>query len=521
MALFVYLGFCYLKGKEHNKHLKALAIASLIVIIAIQALAFDPALSMNGDNSRYICGAISLAETGQYKSIQYPQEIFITLDQPGMSIMLAPLVKIFGVNVVLFKSLTFLFTIAMFLLFFYLFKKYLKTELVLLLLLLMGTNPFVSDFSSLVMTEMPFVFFSLLSIWLLRKYEQSDKINYLFLVLSSLSILMTYFTRSIGISMAIASILYFCIKKDWKKAIFLGVMLFLLFGSWQLRCMILGSGKTQISAFTGENGLGFMISNGFKNLLISFKTIPQVLFAHGTTRFKMEPFDLKGFIVIAIIGTGLVVNMIKKINLYDLFFVFSLIVLAIGTPDTNPLPMARYLCVFIPFFLIYFYFGCDFLLSLWPKFKPHRKIIIIPLLLLVLFSNFSGTAYQIQLSHRGYMYPKPIENYIEAGAWVKKNTPDDAVVACRKENTFYLFSYRKGYQFASYWTKYDKKYEEYRMKQFERHNVSYLIIDTFSNSSQTAYKIIQNNPDKFNMIKIVGDHNMGACYIFKINKWWL
>jgi len=119
------------------------------------------------------------------------------------------------------------------------------------------------------------------------------------------------------------------------------------------------------------------------------------------------------------------------------------------------------------------------------------------------------------------MYPNPIKNYIEAGAWMKKNTPDDVVVGCRKENTFYLFSHRKGYQFASYWTKYDKKYEEFRMKQFERHNISYLIIDTFSNSSQTAYKIIQNNPDKFNLIKIIGDPKLGACYIFKINKWWL
>ena len=522
-VLFLYIGFKYFTN--NNKHLLVIVISVLSIVTLINILSFNPALNMNDDNSRYLCGAISIAETGQYKSIQHPEEKFITLDQPGMSIMLAPFVKVLGVKIVLYTILILLMSIGSVVLLYYMLKKIFGWQIAIIIALLFGTNSFFTDFSSIIMAEMPFVFFYLLSIIFLQIYDQKEKINYIFLVLSSLSILMTFFFRSVGIALSISSVLYFFLKKDWKKGILLGVILFFLIGSWQFRCAMVNPGNTQISAFTGGNGFGgagiiFMVKKGFKNLIIILNLIPQVLFPQDISRRIVHSFSVLGFMVISIIGTGLVVNMIKKRSLYDFFFIVSILVLAIGTPDSNNIPMARYLCVYIPFYLIYFFIGLNFLLSLINKNNVNMKALILLPLLLILFSNYSGTALHIQSAHLGQTYTESVSSYIEAGKWMKDNTPKDAIVACRKENTFYLFSQRKGYQFASHWSKYSQEYEEFRLKQFEKYNVSYVIIDTFSNSWETAAIIVRNNPDKFSLFAVVGNDKDTACYIFKVIKWW-
>ena len=525
IILFSYLGYCYLNDKYSTKVFKVIIVIGFGLIVLVQALAFNRALSMNGDNARYICGAISLATTGKYKSIQHPQEEYITLDQPGVSIMLTPLIKIFGVNLIAFKILTFLLTIGSFILFFIILKKVLRVELALGLTLLLGTHPYVSDFASLVMTEMPFVFYSLLSIWLLDQYDQSSKINYPILILSAFSILMTYLTRSMGIGMAGASILYFLLKKDWQKAAYLGIAVFILIGGWQLRNYLVGTGPSQLAAFTGGKGFSpegiiFMLKKGTKDFVTSLKLIPQVLLAHNTTRFKINPFGVIEFLILILIGTGLIVNLVTNRKLYNLFFILSLLVLCIGSPDSNPLPMARYLCIFVPFYLIYFFSGAEFILSLLKKFEPYHKILIALLILLPLFSNFSGTAFRIQLAHMGFIYPRPVENYLIAGKWLNYYSPRDAVVACRKEEILYLFSNRKGIRSASYWTTYNQEYETATLEKFERYNVSYVVIDSFTNSLSTVNKVIQNNKDKFKLIKIIGNRKEGACYIYEVQKWW-
>ena len=524
IGIFVYFGYNFLNKRKNKKFDRILIISGFILVILVQVLAFNPALDRNGDNARYICGAISLAKTGEYKDIEHPNEHYKTTDQPGVSIMLAPLVKIFGVNILLFKFVPFLLTIGSLILFFILLENFIAKEIAIILTLILGTQPYISTFSSMIMTEIPFIFFSLLSFWLLLKYEKSEKINYIMGILCALSILMTYFSRTMGIGFSISSVLYFVLKKDWKKAFFLGVVVFILFGGWQLRNKLVG-GTSQLSAITGANGLGaegitILVGKGIKNLLTSLNLIPQVLFADASVRWKINPFGVKELIILSLVFIGYVSNLIKKRSQLDLFFIIALASLCIGTPDSNLLPMARYLCVFVPFFILYFYLGINFIFSFWKKAKEYTNIVSLVLLLLLVFSNFSGTAFKIQQAHTGQLYSKSMENYFNAGKWIKDNTPEDVVVACRKDNTFYLFSERKAYRFASYWSKYNKEYEEERMKYFEKYNVSYLVIDTFSNSVHTAYKIIQNNKDKFELVKIIGNQKKGACYIFKVNKWW-
>jgi hypothetical protein len=66
-----------------------------------------------------------------------------------------------------------------------------------------------------------------------------------------------------------------------------------------------------------------------------------------------------------------------------------------------------------------------------------------------------------------------------------------------------------------------EEFEKYKLDQFAKNNTDYLILDTFSSSSvQMILPIVQKNPDKFTLEKMIGDEKTGPCYVFKIIKWW-
>ncbi|MEI6854020.1 MAG: hypothetical protein WCL06_14335, partial [Bacteroidota bacterium] len=119
--------------------------------------------------------------------------------------------------------------------------------------------------------------------------------------------------------------------------------------------------------------------------------------------------------------------------------------------------------------------------------------------------------------------------FLDCAVWAKDNLPKDAIVASRKERIFYIFSDGlRGYKNFSLTDNrmIEKKvtmeeYEKYKLDQFAKANTDYLILDTFTSSSvQIIFPIIQKNPDKFKLEKVIGDEKTGPCYVFKIIKWW-
>jgi 4-amino-4-deoxy-L-arabinose transferase-like glycosyltransferase len=496
----------------------------VVPLLFLQLLAFKTALSMNGDNSRYICGGMSIAFTGEYKTIQKPIDIYKTTDQPGLPFLIAPLIKIFGVNILLLKSLVFCLFIGTIFLFYQIVKTIYDDNWAGILTIILGVNAFIGDFASLVMTEIPFMFFTLLSYFFYLKYDMKNK--WIWSIGLGIAVVMVYFIRSLGVSMIAALLITSILRKQWKQLIIAGSVSIGIFLVWQIRNAFLGTGQSELDLFTGSKGLTFTgIQYMFVSLLQNMQTIltliPQVLFAHDVTRFIIRPVNIIYRLITLILLIGWGQRLIKEHSIIEWFLPLSLIVLAIGTPDRNPLPMARYISVFLPIFIIYFYNGLRFLLGLNQKISLSiQYIIVIVLFTSLLFSGFAGSGYQIQKAHIGQKYPPQIQNYLNAAKWIKNNTDKNAIIGSRKENTFYLFSERRGYRTASYWSKFDSKYEKRRLGDIEKKNVRYIIVDTFSNSIKTSYRLIQKYPQRFKLIHVEGDIKNGPCLIYKINPWW-
>jgi len=535
MGGFAYFGYHYLSERKIEKIDVILISGILCLIILIHIFAFNQALSTNGDNARYMIYAKSLIETGGFTRIYLPTDSPVIADPVGLSLILSPMYLIFGMNIISMKLLVFLCFIGSLILTYAVFKQFVDMRIAIIITILFGSHPYIVHFSSMVMTEIPFIFWSLLSLWILLKYEQSDKIHIGYLIFATAAIFMTYFTRAIGAGFTVAVFFYFLVKINWplyiknkdfsflktlefKKFAFICLSLFIVFGGWQLRSQITG-GTSQAQLFANLNIIDNVLT---KSLPDFWQVFAQNIFADQMIRWNYEAVELKWALVAIIAMVGLFYSLYRKeIVAYYSFFV--LFILILGYRSLSPLVFSRYLIPFTPFLIYFFYTGIRFAFSLFKKENLNKLGIFAGsiALYLILMSNLSGTSYIIEKAHRGAVYPIAEANYIECARWAEENLPPDAIVTSRKEAFFYIFSGLRGFKHTTSYMRYSKEWEAERLETFKKNNTSYLILDTFNSTTiRNIVPIIRNHPEKLKLIKRIGEENKGACYLFEIQKWW-
>lgn len=121
---------------------------------------------------------------------------------PGFPLLLAPVVKLFGRNLWVMKLEVVLFFVGSLLLMFALFRGVLLPGYVHALVLVMGLNPFFWDFKDHVLSDLPFLFFVLLSAYLFLRGDDpgiSTRRRVTYAALAGLVTYGSYATRVLGI----------------------------------------------------------------------------------------------------------------------------------------------------------------------------------------------------------------------------------------------------------------------------------------------------------------------------------
>ncbi len=535
MGGFAYFGYHYISEKKIEKIDTILISIILFLIILIHIFAFNQALSTNGDNARYMIYAKSLIKTGGFLRIYLPIDRPVIADPVGLSLILFPIYLIFGMNIISMKLLVFLCFIGSLILTYVVFKQFVDKRIAIIITILFGSHPYIVQYSSMVMTEVPYIFWSLFALWLLLKYEQSDKIHIGYLIFATAAIFMTYLTRAIGAGFTVAVFFYFLVKVNWplyiknkdlsflralefKKLVLICLSIFFVFLGWQLRSQSIG-GTSQAQIFTNLNIIENVLT---KSLPDFWQVFAQNIFADQMVRWKYETVGLKWVLVSIITLLGLCYSFYRKeiVAFYSFFVMFILI---LGYRSLSPLVFSRYLIPFTPFLIYFLYAGIRFVFTLFKKESLNKLGILAGwiTLYLILMSNFSGASYYIQKAHRGTVYPIAEANYIECARWAGENLPPDAIVTSRKEAIFYIFSELRGFKHTTSYMKYSKEWETERLETFKKNNTSYLILDTFNSTTiRNIFPILRNHPNKFKLVKRIGEDNKGACYVFEIQKWW-
>ena len=168
------------KVKKHDKKSKNRFLLILVgIFLLLSFLLFDPKLFTGGDNAVYAILGQSIARGKGYKDLYLPDEQPHTQYPFGFPLLLTPLILVFGMNTIMLKCLVLLTGVAAF--YFMcrictsLFKEKSYVPLVMFI-----SIPIFAIYSHWILSEMPFLFFSLSAIYLLMKASSGKQHFYYF-----------------------------------------------------------------------------------------------------------------------------------------------------------------------------------------------------------------------------------------------------------------------------------------------------------------------------------------------------
>ena len=214
--------------------LPALGLCGLLMGI----LLFDANLSLTGDNAQFINLGRSLAEGYGLAETIEGEPIPHTKYPFGFPLLLAITHILFPANLIALKSLVVLLYAISIPLTYLLIREFAAPPMALGASALCLVSPHLLDYSHQVMSEIPFLLFSLIALLLLHRAQKSNTLSTL--ALAIVAIITAYYIRSAGIILVGTGILFFALHKKWKETGIIAIGSLLLALPWQIRNASLG-----------------------------------------------------------------------------------------------------------------------------------------------------------------------------------------------------------------------------------------------------------------------------------------
>ncbi|MCK5534855.1 tetratricopeptide repeat protein [bacterium] len=498
----------FLKFLSKNKYL--LFILGLFVLIS--GLLLNPDLPMENDEPYYFVLAKSLSLQKGYVHLYYPGEGLVDVEYPPLyPICLALIMKLVEYQVVFLKILSLLFGGAALIAVYIFFTRKNKTSFLpetkqsfyLWLLFFTATNWWFLSFSVIIAPEIAYLFFSLAALYFLEKYNQQTTLINKYLFGAILLLIMTFYTKTLGLALIIAAVIYFLwIERKYKKGLVLGGISLGLISPWLLKNSLITNADKVISQnylnqffFGYEGNLWNIIKTVGLNIFNYGKAIAHLLlpgYFMGESMFEglsYSPFFcslmnndrlfkpqvlpvVSFFIIVFFCGMtifGFIRQLIKKKSLMEIYILCYLGIIMIFPSCFYINAGKRYLVSLLPFILYYFFRGI-FFVEKWrlkiqeeslktgnnkKGFLYFSNLWVISGIVLLLGNlipdfwsvkgNISYLAdYKVSSEKEKRNYHSFwLNDYFTLAEWIKKNTPPDAVLMHFFPAAFYLHTERK------------------------------------------------------------------------------
>lgn len=465
-----------------------LTLLTIIFLVAYNYI-YDPKLDLNGDNVNYYLLGRSIAHGKGYTQLARADEPPAHHFPPGYPALIAVVFTLVSENVAavkLFNGLLLIF--AAWLLYILVRRITADQQVAFAVALMVLLNTHFLRSATIMMSEVPFFFFSLLTFYLfLRLNLEQNQLRrpgfYLFLACLSL----TYYIRTLGITLFGGIMLYLLIQRRWKYLAILPVSYIALALPWVIRGQQQG-GSSYIGQLLAVNpyrpelgraGLGDIITRLGNNITRYVTTeIPNGLLPFIPADYQSTTGVqwVLGLALCALVGYG-IYRLEPRYRLLISGYLAGTGVILLLWPDVWF--GTRFLLPVIPFLLVGLLTALsDLLRRLLIRYKlPGKRasliLALIPLGWLPLIGGLHDRA-------QGN-YPRNWQNYFKAAIWVGENSPVDAVVACRKPGMFYYFSGR-------HTVYYRNTLDDLEMlAQFDEQGVDYVIFDRLGYSSTQRY----------------------------------
>ena len=533
-------------------------------------------IHLAGDNADYYILAKALMEGKGYTTVSNVSLPPANHFPPGYPFVLSLLMRILGTDQATLTAFNSVFLLGALYLLFDLFRKSVKNiHLAFAVVAACLFNAYLMEYATIMMSEVPFLFFSALTLWCFVKIDLSEnpftqRMFYPFILLLAAS----FYIRTAGLSLVAGVIFYLLLQKNWKYLLAVTVGFVLLALPWQLRSRSIKGGNSYVKQLVmvnpyrpemGALGTQYFDAKGVKLDRDSIvKLAPQVKDTSNTTGqavadltkrvtnntkryvsreipagifpwLEHDPNDptsssewLLGLIVLGLIGFGI----FKLQENRTLFIGYTLGSFGILLLWPDVWFGVRFVLPLLPFLLFFFANGLYSAIKLGlDKFDLGDNMVataVLPLFLMAMFIPkwFNmGTRINAQNQQEEPTpsietlkvkaeseYEPNYKNYFAAAEWIKNNTPKDAVISCRKPSLLYLAADRYVTQFKN-----TTDVADFVKDLAEERKATYVVIDQLGYADVGRYLVpaVQQNPQQFKVVQVFKEPD---TYILQFDK---
>lgn len=491
------------KGLPHHSLIHQLILCCTFIICYV--FVFDVKLDLNGDNFEYLNLAKAMLNGQGYAFPYSANPIPTSWFPPGYPSILALFMFFAGNAIILFKVINGIFFLGAVLLLYSIIKKITNNSsfsLVVCILLLLNCG--LLRFSTIIMSEMPYLFFTALTLYYIMQPEEDvpfwkSKRFYL-IVLFAVS---SFYIRSIGIVLAGAIALHWFLQRKWKMAVGFLTGFALLYLPWIIRNSIYGiknrymgtimtanawrpeQGEINSAAdFIGKMKVNFYdtVIRGFSEVLLPF------------VDFKLLPVSLiivLGLVILFVLFLG--IREMKKYRFLFFFYLLGNIFVFLMWHEGN---FSRYVWPLAPFITFFFFYGVFFIVQYFFRRKKTNAPRLMPYSFLIVALFYIAGLKGIYLMAREKEYEPPHKNYFAMANYIKRLNNPELLVACRKPGMFYYFA---GCHVTHYK---DSESDREIITDFIDKKVDYLVLEKLGYSSVYLYMrpAVEKNMELFEVV---------------------
>ena len=474
-------------------------IFMLLLGLLCAALLLNRHLVPAGDNATYMILGQSLVTGRGYRMISDPRSPEMSLYPPGYPLLLAGVLAATGTagNLLAAVLPLKLLSLALYLGATAVAYGMLRRRSVItatMTMILVVVSPHILHFATEVSTEIPYLFLSLCCLWLIESYQRRPSVQALLCVAASL--VLTFYVRSVALVVAVAFALHLCVERKARHALLLLVVVGMLVAPWFIRSSLLPSTGTSIGLGRGYFSLYFSsdpysteragllawVTRLFQNLRIyALDIVPAVLFPHVLSAAALGPAapQILGGAMSALVMLGFILEA-RRGHATEWY-----VVLFFASCVAYPWAQSRLMVPVIAFSVFYFVTGVGFALQ-WVlrRSRGQAREYALPLVCSVLLLSMlrvdvrsvqtnlrSGLGHSLTEHYAG---DSEWSNYLRAIEWIAADSPQLAVVMCRKADLLYLLT---GHQALEY--PYSADGIEL-MHSVQDNHVAYVIEDAFT-----------------------------------------
>ena len=560
-------------SRKTFKYASALYIAAVsLLFLSNYTGIFDEKIDMNGDNIHYYSLGTAIAQGKGFTNVMGFTESPHSHFPPGYPYFIAFLMKIGIKSIHAIKVTNGVLLLLSLILIFFVFRNLCGNKFIAFVGTAFAASQIsVLRFATIMMSEMLFLFFTLVVFLLIRHLNRSDTLvskkrrkDVLPLCLLFVGMSCIYFIRVMGLSLLLSVIAYFGIRflhggfvflknrgndeqavsrKKGKAVLKYGILLVVASVSILFPKYVMDSYNSRIKkssdAYVGTfytKSLGGTMetfadwNERLKSNSVNYLTkwIPSAVFNYtADTNTKPSAGEwAKGIAIFALMMIG--VFKLRETSLLMFFYMGATLAVLLLYPEYYG--GHRYMTPVIPFLIFLLIYGAWSVIEilsakiLKPSANREKYAKVTAVVTCLIFAIIAIPLYSKEIKKasstaqfKDYTTANttpPLVEYLDAIRWVKNNLPDTARVSTRKPELFYIYSGgRKSMSFPYYAT------PEEVMKYLTENNIQYIIIDRwFRHAYATIMPAVQQNLTKFSVAhQIKGkDKDANPTYVLKI-----